>query len=225
MRRRIERGEWTPGGQIPTESQLCSLYGTSRITVRQAVSNLVNAGLLTREPGRGTFVREPSVTAGARGLTSFTQEMLGLGLRADSSILDMCLEPAQEEIAKHLRLAPGVGVVRVKRLRLGSDIPIGIQTAHFLADRSPGLESADLGNGSLYRYLNDYSGVTPTEAVETFWVTSANREDAVLLHVKPGACCFLVERTTYDELGPFEFVTSIMRGDRYRIRLGLRALP
>jgi GntR family transcriptional regulator len=224
MRARIERDEWQPGEQIPTESQLCIIYGTSRITVRQAVSNLVSEGLLTREPGRGTFVREPAVTAGARGLTSFTQEMLALGLRAGSSVIDIHLEPAGEETTERLRLEPDAPVVCIKRLRLGSDIPIGVQVARLPAARFPGLDRADLSDRSLYGYISEYYGVTPTEAEETFWVIPAAREDAALLHVKAGACCFKVERTTYDESGPFEFVTSVMRGDRYRIRLGLRAL-
>jgi GntR family transcriptional regulator len=150
--------------------------------------------------------------------------MQGLGLRAGSRVLEVRLEPAPEEISRHLHLAPDASVVCIKRLRLGGDIPIGIQTAYLPAARFPGLESADLSDESLYRYLHDYYGVTPTEAEETFWVTSASREEAKLLHVQSGACCFRVERTTYDDLGPFEFVTSIMRGDRYQIRLGLRAL-
>jgi GntR family transcriptional regulator len=81
-----------------------------------------------------------------------------------------------------------------------------------------------LENRSLYEVLAEHYGVNPTEAEETFWASSLSREDAALLQMKPGACCFRVERITHDETGPFEIVTSIMRGDRYRIHLGLRAL-
>jgi len=224
MRSRIEEGDWKPGEQIPTESQLCDMYGTSRITIRQAVSNLVSEGLVVREPGRGTFVREPAVTAGARGLTSFTEEMRGLGLQAGAKILDLSSEPSSPEVAGHLRIEPGTPVVMVKRLRLGDGVPIGIQTAHLIASRVPGLDQADLTDTSLYDYLREHHGIYPREAEETFYVTSASREDAELLNIRAGVCCFRVERITHDESGAFEFVTSIMRGDRYRIHLALRAL-
>ncbi|HEX6509765.1 MAG TPA: GntR family transcriptional regulator [Chloroflexota bacterium] len=223
MRSRIERGGWTAGQQIPTEAQLCEQYGASRITIRQAITNLVREGLLVREPGRGTFVRQPAVTAGARGLTSFTQEMLGLGLRASARILDIQVESPSVEIADKLRLQAGEQVIAIRRLRLGNETPIGIQTAYLPAGRFPGLEDVELETRSLYEVLGEQYGVIPTEADETFWVAPTGKENAELLQVKPGACCFRVERITHDDTGPFEVVTSIMRGDRYRIHLGLRA--
>jgi GntR family transcriptional regulator len=224
MRARIDRGDWTAGQQIPTEAQLCDAYGASRITIRQAIANLVRDGFLVREAGRGTFVRQPAVTAGVRGLTSFTQEMVGLGLRASAQVLNIELEPPSEYIADKLHLQPEDQVVTIHRLRLGNEAPFGIQTARLPATRFPGLEHMALENRSLYEVLATHYGVRPTEAEETFWASSLSGEDAVLLQMKRGACCFLVERITHDETGPFEVVTSIMRGDRYRIHLGLRAL-
>jgi GntR family transcriptional regulator len=200
------------------------MYGASRITIRQAIANLVRDGFLVREPGRGTFVRQPAVTAGARGLTSFTQEMVGLGLRASAQVLNIELESPSEYIADKLHLSPDERVVTIHRLRLGNEAPFGIQTARLPATRFPGLEQVALENRSLYEVLAQHYGVNPTEAEETFWASSLSKEDAALLQMKPGACCFLVERITHDEMGPFEIVTSVMRGDRYRIHLGLRAL-
>ncbi len=224
IRSRIERGDWKPGQQIPTEAQLCDLYGASRITIRQAVSNLANEGLLVREAGRGTFVSEPWVTAGTRGLTSFTEEMRGLGLQAGARVLDLRIEIPSPETVQRLQLEPDSPIVVVKRLRLGNSKPIGIQTAFLPAARYPGLEQAPLADTSLYGYLQEHYGVIPTEAEETFWVAPVTGEDARLLNVRSGTCGFLVERLTFDSEGPFEFVTSVMRGDRYRIHLGLRAM-
>jgi GntR family transcriptional regulator len=184
----------------------------------------VSEELLVREPGRGTFVREPAVTAGARGLTSFTEEMRGLGLRAGGRVLDIGIEPCSAEAAAQLQLVPGTPVVTIKRLRLGNDAPVGLQTARLPAARVPGLEHADLQDRSLYEYLRERYGIHPTEAEETFWVGPAGRSDARLLNVSATSCCFRVTRVTHDENGPIEFVTSVMRGDRYRIHLGLRPL-
>jgi GntR family transcriptional regulator len=222
--RRITSGEWSPGAKVPPEHELCRLFGASRITVRHALGNLVARGLVAREAGRGTFVREPAVTAGARGLTSFTGEMAALGLRAGARVLKSAVEPASPDVADRLDVAPGERLVIISRLRLGNGKPIGIQTAHLPARRFPGLERADLENRSLYEYLEQRYGIVPREADETFLVAPLRGREARLLGVTPGICGLLVERVTYDSAGPYEFVASTMRADRYRIRLGLRAL-
>jgi GntR family transcriptional regulator len=226
IRQRIERREWPPGHRIPSEAELCERYGASRITIRRAIGDLAAEGLLLRISGRGTYVREPTVTAGPRGLTSFTQEMAGLGLRAGARLLRVAVEPAPARVAELLSLGDGEPVVIITRLRTGDGRPIGIQTVHLPARRFPGLERADLGDGSLYSYLERHYGFRPAEAEETFEVGAIRRPDAELLEVRPSTCGFLVQRLTYDAEGrPTEYVTAVMRGDRYRVRIGLRVSP
>jgi GntR family transcriptional regulator len=225
MRERIQSGEWREGEQIPTEEELCALYGASRVTIREAIGRLASEGLLVRRRGRGTFVREARITAGTRGLTSFTEEMAQLGHRAGSQVLRIAVEPGPAPVLRRLHLREGADVITIARLRLGDGTPVGIQTAHLPAQRFPGLERLDLGEGSLYATLAEQYGIAPVEAEETFEVAPIRGADARLLGVRSGACGFRVERLTFDTVGAFEFVTSIMRGDRYRIQLGLRASP
>jgi GntR family transcriptional regulator len=222
VRQRIEAEQWEPGAQIPTETELCSLYGASRMTIRQAIGNLVADGLLIRERGRGTFVREPRLTSGPRGLTSFTEETAQLGLKAGSRVLRVAVEPCPEPVARRLGLDEGNEVVVIARVRLGDGSPIGIQTAHLPAARFPGLEQLDLADRSLYATLVERYGVVLVEAEETFEVGPIRGEHARLLGVRPGTCGFRVERLTFDLHGAFELVVSVMRGDRYSVRIGLR---
>lgn len=222
MRQRIESGEWRRGEQIPTEAELCTIYGASRITIREAVRRLTEDGLLVRRRGSGTFVREARITAGARGLTSFTEEMAALGLRGESRVLSVAVQASSAPVSDRLGLSAGAEVVTIRRLRLVDGTPMGIQCAYLPAERFPGLDAIDLGVGSLYTVLADRYGVAPVEAEETFEVAPIRAADARLLQVAAGACAFRVERVTYDERGAFEFVTSIMRGDRYQVRIGLR---
>jgi GntR family transcriptional regulator len=88
--------------------------------------------------------------------------------------------------------------------------------------RFPDLQHQSLQDRSLYQLLRTHYGVVPVEAVETFTVGGISPRDARLLEVPAQTCAFFVERVTLDARGPFEWVTSIMRGDRYRIRLALR---
>jgi GntR family transcriptional regulator len=223
IRARIEAGEWPAGSQIPAEDRLCELLGVSRITVRHALRNLETIGLLRREHGRGTFVRSATVVAGLRGLTSFTTEMAALGLKVGSQLLDQEIVSATAIVAAALQIDEGDKVACIRRLRLGNEAPIGVQTAHLRLDRVPGLIDQDLSIGSLYGRLERDHGIQPLEATETYRVGAVGPADALLLGVVPGSAAFVVERVTVDARGPFEFTRSIMRGDRYEIRSILRA--
>ncbi len=224
MRERIETGTWKPGQQLPTEQELCVLYKVSRTTLRQAINELVDEGLIIRERGKGSFIRDSTITAGARGLTSFSDEMAALGMRAGSHVLSIQQEPVSAEMAIRLQIKVGEPLVVIKRVRYANENPIGIQVASLPAARFPSLEKADLTDQSLYKYLQQHYGIVVAEAEEIFTITSISGQDAELLNTPKGTCGFHVERLTFDDTKkPFEFVTSIMRSDRYRIQLFLRA--
>ncbi len=222
LRERILAGEWAAGEQIPTEEQLGEMYGVSRVTIRQAVRNLVDSGYLERGQGRGTFVREPVLVAGERGLRSFSEEMRALDLEPGARVLDARTMPARGAVAEHLGLEGGAEVHRLQRLRTGDGKPIGIQTAHLPAARFPGLADELVGGASLYQVLRNEYSVTLDHARETFSVVRIPDGAARLLGVEPGDPAFHVERIAYDANGPFEYTVSVMRGDRYRIQWVLR---
>ena len=219
----VKSGEWPTGTQIPAEDRLCAMFGVSRITLRHALRNLEEHGLLRREHGRGTFVRSTTLVAGTRELTSFTQEMGHLGVVAGSRLLDCSLTIANAATAAALEIDEGAPVIRIRRLRLGNDQPIGVQTAMLSGARVPGFLDSGLLQGSLYEALEKRYGIVPVEATEVYRVAAAGAEDAELLELAPDSPAFVVERVTTDERGPFEFTVSVMRGDRYEIRSTLRA--
>jgi GntR family transcriptional regulator len=148
--------------------------------------------------------------------------MSELGFTAGSHVLRSVVEPSSGYVADRLRLIEGEPVVTIVRLRLGAGVPLGLQTAHLPALRFPGLDAIDLAGRSLYATLAERYGVVPVEAEELFEVAPIRGEAARLLQVRPGSCGFHVERLTFDSRGAFEFASSLMRGDRYSIRMGLR---
>jgi GntR family transcriptional regulator len=198
------------------------MLAVSRITVRHALRNLEEYGLLKREHGRGTFVRSATVVAGTRRLTSFTEEMANLRLNAGSPLLSASVGPASAAVAAALEIEEGASVVCIRRLRLGDNVPIGLQSAHFSVERVPGfLDGAPL-EGSLYAALKAHYGIVPDEAHEVYRVGLVGEADAELLDVPAGSPAFVIERVAFDPRGPLEFTLSIMRGDRYEIRSMLR---
>lgn len=218
LRGLIESGEWTSGSQIPNEDRLCDMLGISRITVRHALRNLEEAGLLRREHGRGTFVRSATVIAGVRGLTSFTDEMKTLALAAGTRLLAADRLSADEEMADALEITIGDPVVRLRRLRLGNGMPIGIQTSHLTEARVPGLYDDAVNIQSLYGWLKEHCGIAPVKAKEVYRVGRVAELDAELIGQIAGTPAFEVERIAYDMRGPFEYTLSTMRADRYEIR-------
>jgi GntR family transcriptional regulator len=201
------------------------MLGVSRITIRHALRNLEESGLLRREHGRGTFVRSATLVAGARGLTSFTEEMANLGLTAGSRLLGQEVIAAPGDLAAALEIDEGAPVLRIRRLRLGGEEPIGVQTAHLPLERVEKLLGAGPLDGSLYAALETRCGIKPEEAREVYRVALIDEPEASLLGVARGGPVFVVERATADSRGIFEFTLSLMRGDRYEIRSTLRARP
>ena len=217
----IAGGTWNDGEQLPNEAKLSEMLGVSRITMRHALRNLEESGLLRREQGRGTFVRRSTVIAGVRGLTSFTQEMADRGLEVGTRVLEQGVVAADNAIASALEIGEGERVFKVRRLRSGGGAPVGIQTAYLSLSRMPGLIDVRTPIMSLYELLRERFGVAPVSALDVFRVGVVSETDAELLEVAAGSPAFIVQRITSDARGPYEFVVSTMRGDRYEIRTKL----
>ncbi len=218
----IESGQLIAEQQLPTETQLAEQFGVSKITVRQALTELASGGYVRREQGRGTFVERPSFGQGPRELTSFTEEMRSHHLAPSSRVLDQKEIEADDSTATALDIPAGSKVFLLKRLRLAGGEPMGIQTAHLDLALTPGIADLNFENVSLYDVLERTYGLEPVRARETYCVGLAKPEVAELLAIPAGSPVLQAERVTLSSGGrPFEFVRSVMRGDRYRIVLDL----
>lgn len=220
----IEVGHWKPEEQLPAEHDLARQFGVSKITVRQALRELATLGYVRREQGRGTFVSRNKLQQGPRELTSFTEEMRRHGVPSSSRVLDQSVIHASGDLAAILKIEEGEKVFRLKRLRLAEGEPMGIQCAHIPLALAPGLIHEDFANASLYEVLQTRYGRSPASARETHFAVLIPAEDAALLGVDAGSPGLAAERISLlASRRPLEFVSSIMRGDRYRIVLDLVA--
>ena len=222
LERYIQRGEWLPEAQIPTEECIASEYRVSKVTVRQALKQLSDEGLLRREQGRGTFVNKPKVRQGPRRLTSFSQEMSQRGMRATSRVLWQQVIQAGEDLAGRLALTPGESVFSLRRVRLADGEPMGVQTVFLPLALVPGIEAEDFSEKSLYALLSTTYGLKPALAREEHAAVALEAPEAALLSLPIGSPVLAAERLTYLENGaPLELTLSLMRGDRYKIVLNL----
>jgi GntR family transcriptional regulator len=218
----INKGEFQVNDRLPAEHELATEFGVSKITIRQALSNLAAAGVVRRDQGRGTFIAEPKVETGPRELTSFSQEMRRRGARPSSVVLQKEVIPAQAAIAEKLGLREGDRVFRLKRLRLADGSAMGIQTAYIPADLVPDMLREDLGAHSLYEILDRKYGLIPRRAREVHFAVRLEPEEARWLSVPEGSPALAAERVTFSDGGrALELVHSVMRGDRYQLVLEL----
>ncbi|MFJ4630026.1 GntR family transcriptional regulator [Streptomyces sp. NPDC088847] len=206
-----------PGDAIPSERVLCAQLGVSRPTLRAAVDELVGAGLLVREHGRGMFVAPEKIT---QELVSSERAMTAPQASGawTSRLLEFTTMPAGARVGRRLRLSPAAEIVYVARLRLVDGAPMAIEHLHIRADLVPTLSAQELEAGDLYEHLRQHHGVHVQEAVQAIEPTVVTRAEAELLDVPELSPALLFERLTTDTTGqPVEYVHSVYRGDRYRI--------
>ena len=203
------------------------VYGVSRITVVQALDELSRDGLLVRWQGKGVFVGHARPDAPRMPLQSFTEETVGRGHTPSSRTLRLAHADPTAGVSARLGLRPDEGVVLLERLRMVDGSPIAIQQVylpeHFvLPTRRPRRTSIE----SLYQVLADTYGLWPTNAFESYEPIRLAPDQARLLETRPGAPAFHVDRTTSDQHGrTIEFASSVLRGDRYEVRLNLPPGP
>ncbi len=151
-----------PGSLVPTERVLTAELGTSRTTVRQALSELVGEGRLMRRQGSGTYVAEPKISWPLQ-MTSFTEQAAANGYTATAQLLDARRVRASEDVAHRLSIKAGGASFCIERLRLVDDTPMAVETSHLSAARFPGLITELRKSGSLYRVLSEVYGVEPVD--------------------------------------------------------------
>ncbi len=220
---RIESGEWSPESQVPSERELCEQFQVSRITVRQALHQLVADGRLIRIHGRGTYVATSPLTKQLLPLVGFSEDMLARGQRPGARVVRFESSTASLAVAQSLHLSAGEEIIVLERLRLANGRPMALETVHLPEQLFPGLLEESLEDRSLYQLLRQKYGIRPDRALQQWQAVPCPSSDAKLLEVRKGSPVLQIQRTTFDAEGrPFEYLESFFRGDRYVFQAELR---
>jgi len=218
----VDSGELQPHRRIPSERELSILFGVSRMTIRQALLEMIGEGRLYTRSGKGTYVAERKIEQPLQRLTSFTQDMAARGLRPSSRLLGADLLPAPIELAHALAIPPGSELVRIRRMRLADGQHLAIEASHLPHARCPGILDLDLEHQSLYTLLHDRYGLDLASAKQTIEATAPTDEERELLEMPRGVPVLRIHRFTSNRDGEVcEFVQSAYRGDRYQLNVNL----
>ncbi len=209
-----------PGARLPSDAELCAEFGVSRMTARNAMQRLAEDGLITRKPGRGSFVADPPAHRRANRLMTFTQEMRRAGRVPSSHVLTRVVRPSSTAEAESLGLQPGQPVVHLRRLRLADDEPIALESTVLLGLSADAVMTADLANGSLHETLGG-AGIVLRGGTSTIGAAAATADDARLLAVRIGDPLLVERRVIADGHGRrIEATESRYPADRYGLVVG-----
>jgi GntR family transcriptional regulator len=197
----IHEGTLAPGDVLPGDVALCQQYGVSRMTVRQALDQLVRERLVTRRRGARTVVADQKAAGRHLSLQSFHAE---LGLAPDAVMTKLLASEVVTPpvaIAQALQLGPGAQASELKRLRCVEGEPAALQTSWIPLIIAPQLTREPLVGNSLYRTLQERWGIELGWAEQTISASLASREQARLLDVKERSALISAERLTFTSDG------------------------
>lgn len=216
IREKILNKELKEGELIPSENELHEMYGVSRMTVRHALNNLVNAGYLYRHKGKGTFVSNRKIEKNIHGVRGFTEEMLELGREPHNVIKSFKVIEPNELIREKLYLEEDTKVIHVERVRYADNIPVLYENLYIPQNIFPDLSEEDLKH-SFYGYINDKTTFKISHCIQSIEAQLSNKSISEKLEVKSNDPILSIIRNTFLTNGrPFEYVVSLYRSDQYR---------
>ena len=216
IRRRIEerseRGIYPTGSMIPSEKDLAEEFGTTRLTIRSAVDELVRRGQIRRVRGKGAFVAQ-KVPESYEQQGGFRESVRASGGEPSVRILARAKRYAGPYYADLFGIAEDDLLYSIRRLNCINGDPVAIETAFIPCLLFPAIEDIDVSVFSLYETY-EMLGRKPVTAQEKLDIEALGARDAGLLGLEQGDLALLLECVSYDASGQaIEYVKSFNRGD------------
>ena len=221
LRERIRLGEWAADEPMPTEEELVAHFGVSRTTVRQAMSDLTNEGLVVRHAGRGTFARQPLMVVRMQQWHSLTTDIARRGLEPSKKTLRVEKLDARAEIAHRAsELAEG-DILHIKSVRYADGVPIVVLDNYFPFELCGFLTDVELDapDNSIEHALAEH-GIELARANGEISAVAATKEEAKHLDIKSGAPVVEIAMKTYNAEGRVvEYSRAVVVSERYPLAM------
>lgn len=217
IKEKVEDGEWPSDTRIPTEDELCRTYDVSKVTVREAISELVREGYLRRQQGKGTFVTYSIHNLGLAMKTRLTEDMFGEGVRVTKELLVKGVKETSEDIKAYLKAEDGIYYILCKGVV--EDEPAYIEELFIPLVIFPGVEGEEVCPTSLYDLIQEKAIRKISKVVQTIEVTRIEEDAADILNMKEGAPALLIHRLFIGrDKGTIAYARLIGSSRRYKIQ-------
>jgi GntR family phosphonate transport system transcriptional regulator len=224
LRTEIAAGCYAPGAKLPTEAALAARFGVNRHTVRQALADLVEGGLIRTRRGAGAFAAQRPADYPIGPKVRFHQNLRAAGRIPDRRILSVETRLAAPDEAAALGLPPGATVHACEGVSLADGAPLAVFRTVFPADALPDLPAALRDERSITRALARCGVADYTRVSTRLTAQAATPTQALHLNLKPGDPVLQSVGVNVDPAGrPVEFGTAWFAGDRVTLTLGPEA--
>ena len=211
----IENGTWPPHHRVPSESELVSQLGFSRMTINRALRELTAEGLLVRMQGVGTFVAEPKSRSALFEVNNIADEIAARGHQHTCQVITLTEEAAGSERALALDMREGQRVFHSLIVHYENGVPVQIEDRYVNAQIAPDYLKQDFTRQTPYAYLSQVAPLTEGEHVVE--AILAEPDECQLLQIEPGEPCLLIRRRTWSGRQPVTAARLIHPGSRHRL--------
>jgi GntR family transcriptional regulator len=224
LEERIRSGLLAPGNQLPSETDLCEEFGVSRGTIREALRELVAAGLVDRHHGKGSFVRsEPAFGPAPMKYTGLLEDLYDQVTKVEVRSVEIDVEPAPPTILRALALDPGTLLTVVRRDRHLDNQPFAYTINFLPTEIGEQINVSALRKYPLLRLLEENLGIKIDSAEQSMRATIADAEVAKRLAVPFASPLMFAERLYFVRRGkPLYMAQSFYRADRYQFTVRLK---
>lgn len=214
----IKNEKYLYGDKIPSEAMLCEMFNVSRITIRKAVNDLQEQGILIKKIGKGTYVAYPKIVEDVNAGGSFTKSCNLLNAIPSTEVISISKlksDSLDSQSVKNI-FSDYKDVIRVERVRMANGIPLIYEVDYFLGHHNF-IMVADLVNHPLMETITSNSGLIANMVEEIFDVEFANNRISNLLKCNKSIPLLNVKQkvlTKDDEL--IYFNEQYIRQDLYK---------
>ncbi|MGT2785502.1 GntR family transcriptional regulator [Streptococcus merionis] len=218
IKEEIDQGIWKIGQRLPSERDFADRFQVSRMTLRQAMTLLVEEGVLERKVGSGTYVAGNRIQEKMRGTTSFTEIIKSQGKQPSTQLISYLSGKPNKKEQAHLELRPMESVVRMERVRFADDVPVVYEVA-VVPKKFIARISEEEVTQHFFKALTE-AGYKIGKSQQTIYARLAQGIVTDYLGVEPGQAILGLTQVSYFEDGqPFEYVKSQYAGERFEFYL------
>ena len=220
LRARILDGSYAIFDRMPSESQLMKHFSVSRVTARQAISQLCQEGLVFKVQGKGSYVSRPTVSQSLTGLQGLGEAMEESGHVASSRLLGSRFFAPDDNLRARLRIPPPGRVGEIRRVRYVDGAPVSLDVSYFREAIAEALLAHDLETRDIFAILENDLHCPLGHAELDIGATAACADAACALEIPLGSPILRMDRLTFDRDGrPLDYEHLYCRGDQWRYRL------
>lgn len=215
LKQRLASGDWPPGQLMPSEAELVTQFGVSRMTVNRALRELQAEGLVDRVQGVGTFAAALHKVSSTLTLRDLHEEIAERGHRHGAQVVTQEQVAAPEALAAQLGVAPGSPVFHTLIVHRENGVPLQCEDRYVNPACAPGYLAQDFSRTTPTHYL--FQATALWRAQYAIEAGRATAEEARLLAIAADEPCLIIVRRTFSTEAAITIARLVHPGSRYGI--------